>query len=68
MLLCSIKSSYLEQRVHTWSPLPRNSEEMWVALQEEWELIEEGYVERLYQSMPERVVALIKAKGSHTRY
>ncbi len=59
---------YLERRVCTQSPLPRNSEEMWVALQEEWESIEEGYVKRLYQSMPESVAALIKAKGSHTRY
>ncbi len=59
---------YLEWRVCTQSPLPRNSEEMWVALQEEWKSIEEGYVKRLYQSMPERMAALIKAKGSHTRY
>jgi hypothetical protein len=59
---------HLDRRVRTWSPLLRNCDEMWVALQEEWAGIEDDYIEKLYQSMPDRVAALLKAKGSWTKY
>jgi transposase len=59
---------HLDRRVRTRSPLPRNRDEMWVALQEEWAGIEDDYIEKLYQSMPDRVAALLKAKGSWTKY
>ena len=41
---------------------------MWDALQEEWGKIEQEYIDKLYQSMLERVAAVIEANGSHTRY
>jgi hypothetical protein len=59
---------YLDRRVRTRSPLPRSKEEMWAALQEEWGKIEPEYIEKLYQSIPARVAALIEAKGGYTRY
>ena len=59
---------YLERRVRTRNALPRNHGDMWAALQEEWGGIEEEYIDKLYQSMPERIAALIAAKGGHTRY
>jgi hypothetical protein len=59
---------YLERKVRTRSPLPRNRKEMWGALQEEWMSVEEDYIEKLFQSMPDRIQALLKAKGSWTKY
>ena len=59
---------YLDKRVRTRSPLPTNRDQMWTALQEEWASIDEDYIEKLYESMPDRVAALLKAKGSWTKY
>jgi len=59
---------YLDRMVRTRSPLPANCDEMWVALQEEWAGIEDDYLEKLYQSMPTRVQALLEANGSWTKY
>jgi hypothetical protein len=59
---------YLDQRVQTRSPLPRNLAELWDALVEEWGNIEPDYIKRLYESMLQRVEALLKAKGGHTKY
>ena len=59
---------YLDKRVHTRSPLPTNRDQMWIALQEEWANIDEDYIEKLYESMPDCVAALLKAKGSWTKY
>jgi hypothetical protein len=41
---------------------------MWTALQEEWANIDEDYIEKLYESMPNYVAALLKAKESWTKY
>jgi len=59
---------YLDRRVQTRSPLPCNHDEMWTALQEEWGQIEDNFIEGLFQSMPTRVQALLKAKGAWTKY
>jgi hypothetical protein len=60
--------NYLDRQVHSRSPLPHNAEEFWVALQEEWALIEEDYILKLIHSMPAWVQALIEAKGGYTKY
>ena len=59
---------YLDRRVHTRTPLPWNAAELWDALVEGWGNIELDYIKRLYKSMPQRVQALLSAKGSHTEY
>jgi hypothetical protein len=59
---------YLNQRVCTCSPLPRNQKDMWAMLQEKWAQIEMEYIKNLFQSMPERVATLLKAKGGYTQY
>jgi hypothetical protein len=38
------------------------------ALQEAWDIIPKEYFDRLIESMPSRVNAVIKAKGWHTKY
>ncbi len=58
----------LDALVRSRNPLPRNKEELWVALQEEWANFPKPALDKLYQSMPSRVAALLKARGGHTKY
>ena len=59
---------YLDRKVCLRSPLPRNRDQMWDALVEEWGNIEIDYIQKLYKSIPCRVEALLLAKGGHTKY
>ena len=59
---------HLDRRLCTQSPLPHNHDDLWMALQKEWANIEEEYIERLCESMLNRVQALIEAEGSWTKY
>ena len=45
-----------------------NRETLWVALQAAFAAIKPEQVLRLYTSMPDRLAALAKSKGGHTRY
>jgi hypothetical protein len=42
----------LDRMVHARHPLPQNVEQLWVALQEEWAQMDEGFINHLYESMP----------------
>ena len=59
---------YLEVRVNSRTTRLSNLEELWVALQEEWENIDIEYIHNLYLSIPRRLQALRDAKGGHTKY
>ena len=54
---------HLDQNVRTRPRQPRNKDELWEALQEEWYNIDPGYIRNLYDSMPRRLQALLAAKG-----
>ena len=58
----------LDRLIRARNPLPRNHGEMWKALQEEWAAFPADRLDDLFESMPERVAALVKARGGHTRY
>jgi transposase len=60
--------AYLDQQLRSRPILPTNREELWKALQEEWEQIPIEFITKLYDSMPDRVNTLLKAKGGHTPY
>ena len=47
---------------------PRNLDELWLALQEEWLKIDIDFINSLIDSMPRRVKAVYKAKGLSTKY
>lgn len=59
---------HLDRMVRAHSPLPTNLNQLWEVLQEEWGLIDQAYIDKLYGSMVERVNTLRKAKGGETRY
>lgn len=58
----------VKDQVRQRNPLPRNKNELWEALVEEWEKIPLAVVRHLYHSIPSRIEALKKAKGGHTKY
>jgi hypothetical protein len=58
----------LDRQIRTRNPLPHNLDELWVALQEEWENLDMGAVRKLYDSIPRRIEALNDENGGYTRY
>jgi transposase len=58
----------LDRLLRVRTQLPRNQDEMWEALQEEWKNISQDFLDTLYESMTRRVQAVIKAKGGNTKY
>jgi transposase len=58
----------LKTRINQRPVRPKNLDELWVALQEEWEKIEVEFINSLVESMPNRVEAVLKAKGGSTKY
>jgi transposase len=58
----------LKTRINRRLHIPKNVDEMWVALQEEWGKIEVEFINTLVDSMPNRVEAIRKARGGPTKY
>ena len=59
---------HLDKQVHKSNPLPRNLDELWDALKEEWDNLDTEYITNLYHSIPHRLQAVRDAKGSYTKY
>jgi len=61
---------------HLWSIIkpkiakrhPANLKELDDAIKVEWEQLDPSFTMSLVESMPRRVMALLKAKGGHTKY
>ncbi|KAI3998178.1 hypothetical protein GGG16DRAFT_13045, partial [Schizophyllum commune] len=58
----------LDDRVRRRPVLPKNTEELWDALQEEWYGLSGEYINNLYASMPRRVDAVVQLEGRATKY
>jgi len=58
----------LERHVRAHKPLPKNRENLWEILQEEWSNIEVNKYQNLVNSMPHRISAVINNKGYPTKY
>jgi hypothetical protein len=59
---------FLDRKVRSRAVLPRNQDDLWKALEEEWHCIPNSFIEKLYDSIPSRLQAVIDAKGGNTRY
>jgi hypothetical protein len=59
---------HLERRVRARKPLPCSAEDLWIALQEEWFAVDKSFIDKLYESLPDRVHAVYKAHGGNTKY
>ncbi|GFW22168.1 transposable element Tcb2 transposase [Trichonephila clavipes] len=62
--LCDV----LEQGVKGHRTAPTNLTELWTALANIWQVIPMERFQKLVESIPRRVAAIIKARGGPTRY
>lgn len=47
---------------------PKNIRELWTVLQEEWQNIPLDFLQKLHNSLGDRILQVIKNKGGHTKY
>lgn len=60
--------TYLKARIGAHEKRPKSIHELWEVILEEWERVPPDFLQRLYESMPRRVAAVLKAKGGQTKY
>lgn len=60
--------NFLKVRIGLREKHPTSIHDLWDIVVEEWEKIPVDYIQRLYESMPSRIQAVLKAKGGHTKY
>jgi len=58
----------LERQVRNHKPLPKNPNDLWEILQEEWLKLDINKYKNLVDSMPRRIEAVIINKGNPTKY
>lgn len=58
----------LDRQVRKHRPLPKNQDDLWNILQEEWLKLDENIYKNLIDSMPHRIAAVITNKGNPTKY
>lgn len=59
---------HLKKQMNQYSIPPRGVHELWERVAEEWNGITPETCQKLIESMPRRIQAVIKAKGGHTKY
>ena len=60
--------SYLKRQLAKYPEPPRGINALWERIQVEWNKIDASVCQKLIESMPRRIEAVIKAKGGHTNY
>ena len=60
--------NHLKRRLAGYEEEPKGMLELWERVQVEWDKIEPEVCQKLIESMPKRVEAVLKAKGGYTRY
>ena len=58
----------LKKALQRYSSPPKGVYKLWDRIAEEWKKIPPETCQRLIESMPRRIQAVIKAKGGHTKY
>ena len=59
---------YLKQRLREYEEPAGGIEQLWEKTQVEWEKIPKEVCQKLIESMPRRIAAVIRAKGGYTKY
>ena len=59
---------YLKRKLAAYPKPPGGVEELWERIQVEWEAIPVEECRKLIRSMPDRVKAVLRAKGGYTKY
>lgn len=63
-----ILKAKLRKRFTNSDRRPHNAEELWRAMQEEWDTIDQKILDKLLDQMPKRIEAVITAEGGHTKW
>ncbi|KAJ8475368.1 hypothetical protein ONZ51_g6604 [Trametes cubensis] len=58
----------LKRKLATYPKPPTSMQELWERVQVEWEAISVEECQKLVESMPNRIAAVLKAKGGYTKY
>lgn len=58
----------LDRKIRDRKKLPTSRDSLWTAIQEEWEKITKEECRRVIGTMPERIKAVLKAKGGYTTW
>ena len=59
---------HLKRKLEEYERAPGGILELWERVQVEWDKIEPEVCQKLIESMPRRVEAVLKAKGGYTKY
>jgi transposase len=59
---------YLKRKLGQYATAPSGILELWERIEKEWEDIPASECQKLIESMPRRIEAVIKAKGGYTKY
>lgn len=59
---------HLKYRLQQYPTPPKGVHELWERVEKEWNEIPPETCQKLIESMPRRIQAVIKAKGGHTKY
>ena len=60
--------AHLKRQLSDYQDHPKGIHELWEQVEEEWEKITMDVCINLIESMPARVMAVLKAKGGYTKY
>ncbi len=60
--------SCLKNKVYSYDTPASGLKELFRRIEEQWEKISPEYIKNLYESMPRRMLQVIKAKGRWTKY
>jgi transposase len=60
--------AYVEEKIRNRHLPPSSISQLEEMIQEEWQAIDQNYLQNLIESMPRRIEAVIAAKGGATKY
>ncbi|KAG1937637.1 hypothetical protein F2P79_018097 [Pimephales promelas] len=63
-----IKHMWGRMKEEAWKTKPKNIDELWEACKTAFFAIPDDFINKLYESLPNRMDAVLQAHGSHTRY
>jgi transposase len=59
---------HIKRKLDEYENPPNSLHELWERVEREWEAIDKSVCQRLIESMPRRIAAVLKAKGGYTKY
>ena len=59
---------YLKDQLNAYPSSPKSLDELWERVQDIWTNIPIEKIERLYESMPKRMTALVRSRGGYIKY